>query len=153
MINEGGGYEMKADQLSPTRQQVMTKGKYQRIDGEKLRRAIYAKYRTYKEFGDVVGLSETYVSESIRRNYIQKGHVISICTVLEKPFDYFNAPEPQEEKEPIQEPEPVEDDNSDNEFHVDLFLELKKIEALLLSIDRQLKGKPVAMVINKGEKK
>lgn len=130
---------MKKDMLAPTRQQIKRLDKYQRIDGELLRKEAVEKFGSMTALSNALGCGQTMISEGCKRNYIAKAYMIGICHLLERPEGYFNAPEEVKE---------VTEEN--NDINLEILVHLKKIEALLLSIDRALNCKPIAKV--KGEK-
>jgi hypothetical protein len=141
------GKSMKKDYVAPKRQQVHC-STYQRIDGEMLAKDIKAKYGSYVAFSRESGCSPTMVSESCRRNHIGKGYLTGICLLLGKPLDYYDAKEEVTE-EPVKEEVTEEPVKEPDTFKADLFVELKKIEALLISINRKMDGKTTGFVVNK----
>ncbi len=128
---------MKKDSLAPTRQQIKRLDKYQRIDGELLRKEAVAKFGSMTALSNALGCGQTMISEGCKRNYIGKAYMIGICHLLERPEGYFNAPEEVKEEE-------KEKENDD--INLEILVHLKKIEVLLLSIDRSLKGIPTAKI-------
>lgn len=134
---------MKKDYVAPSRKMPHC-STYQRIDGKLLAEEVRKKFGTLVAASKALGCTSTMIGESCKRNYIGKAYLTGLCLLLEKPMDYFDEKEVKEEE--VTE-EPVK--KEDQEMNIDLLLQLKKIEALLISINRKLDGKPTGFVAEK----
>lgn len=120
---------------------------YTKIDGELLAKELRIAGYNYASFGREILATGSMVRESTIRNYIMTKYLPLICKLLDKPEGYFDYKEETEKKEEVT-PEPVKKEEDDG-FNAVLLLELKKIESLLLSINRKMDGKATAFVVNK----
>ena len=118
---------------------------YSHINGQLLDEEIYKAGFNYASFGREILCTGSMVRESTLRNYIRTKYMPLICKILDKPEGFFDYKE-----EPKEVTEPVKKDE-DDAFNACLLIELKKIEGLLISINRRLDGKPTSFVINKKE--
>ena len=115
-----------------------------RIDSALLKKEIKKKYGTKAEFCRTLGISISCLNNSLRSGVVPQINITAICSLLGKPVDYFKL-----EEHPVKEEVTAEPVKEDDTFNASLLLELKKIEAVLISINRKLDGKPTGMVIEK----
>jgi len=113
---------------------------YTHINGGLLAEEILKAGFNYASFGRELLCTGSMVRESTLRNYIMTKYMKHIYRLLDKPEGYFDYKEAPKEAPKVT-PEPVKKDEDDG-FNTLLLMELKKIEGMLISINRKMDGKP-----------
>ena len=117
-----------------------------KIDGALLRKEIIEKYKTFVQCACDLRCSASMITDSCKRNQMTGVYYKQLCQLLGKPEEYFYFKEEEEVVKKSADEVKVDSADDIDTFNVQLFVELKKIEALLMSINRHLTDKPLAEV-------